>query len=236
MSSIGSRPALPPRRGTRGCGPYTGAHDGRQRGRHHENLVEELIASVETYNPGVDRELIRRAFEFAEARHRGQGATVEEAFIHHPWGCCPYLRGATRRAERSPPPCSTTSSRTRRPSSTRCAPSSTPTSRCSSRASQAGRGSVLEPEQAEAENYRMIVAMAQDVRVISHHRPPPQHADDRGTSESRSRCRRRRRPSRSTRLARLGIHALKWELRDISFQILHPRKYAEIKAMVADRR
>jgi GTP pyrophosphokinase len=35
---------------------------------------------------------------------------------------------------------------------------------------------------------------------------------------------------------RLGIHALKWELEDLSFQILHPRKYAEIKAMVADRR
>jgi GTP pyrophosphokinase len=35
---------------------------------------------------------------------------------------------------------------------------------------------------------------------------------------------------------RLGIHALKWELEDLSFQALHPRKYAEIKAMVADRR
>ena len=35
---------------------------------------------------------------------------------------------------------------------------------------------------------------------------------------------------------RLGIHTLKWELEDLSFQILHPRKYSEIKAMVADRR
>ena len=35
---------------------------------------------------------------------------------------------------------------------------------------------------------------------------------------------------------RLGIHALKWELEDLAFQTLHPRKYAEIKAMVADRR
>jgi GTP pyrophosphokinase len=35
---------------------------------------------------------------------------------------------------------------------------------------------------------------------------------------------------------RLGIHAVKWELEDLSFQILHPRKYSEIKAMVADRR
>src|SRR5262249_49194539 len=35
---------------------------------------------------------------------------------------------------------------------------------------------------------------------------------------------------------RLGIHALKWELEDLAFQTLHPRKYAEIKAMVADQR
>ena len=35
---------------------------------------------------------------------------------------------------------------------------------------------------------------------------------------------------------RLGIHALKWELEDLAFETLHPRKYAEIKAMVTERR
>ena len=35
---------------------------------------------------------------------------------------------------------------------------------------------------------------------------------------------------------RLGIHALKWELEDLSFQTLHPRKYEEIKQMVSERR
>ena len=35
---------------------------------------------------------------------------------------------------------------------------------------------------------------------------------------------------------RLGIHKLKWELEDLAFETLHPRKYAEIKAMVAERR
>ena len=34
--------------------------------RHHEDLVEELIAEVEAYNPDLDRDLVRRAFEFAE--------------------------------------------------------------------------------------------------------------------------------------------------------------------------
>jgi hypothetical protein len=31
--------------------------------RHREDLVEELIAEVEAYNPDVDKELVRRAFE-----------------------------------------------------------------------------------------------------------------------------------------------------------------------------
>src|SRR6266508_4436651 len=35
---------------------------------------------------------------------------------------------------------------------------------------------------------------------------------------------------------RLGIHAMKWELEDLAFETLHPRKYEEIKAMVSERR
>ena len=35
---------------------------------------------------------------------------------------------------------------------------------------------------------------------------------------------------------RLGIHHIKWEPEDLAFQTLHPRKYQEIAAMVAQRR
>jgi GTP diphosphokinase / guanosine-3',5'-bis(diphosphate) 3'-diphosphatase len=35
---------------------------------------------------------------------------------------------------------------------------------------------------------------------------------------------------------RLGIHAIKWELEDLAFQTLHPRKYAEIKGLVSQQR
>jgi GTP pyrophosphokinase len=35
---------------------------------------------------------------------------------------------------------------------------------------------------------------------------------------------------------RLGIHALKWELEDLAFATLHPRKYKEIKELVAQQR
>ncbi len=35
---------------------------------------------------------------------------------------------------------------------------------------------------------------------------------------------------------RLGIHAIKWELEDLAFARLHPRKYDEIKKLVAQQR
>ncbi len=35
---------------------------------------------------------------------------------------------------------------------------------------------------------------------------------------------------------RLGIHAIKWELEDLAFQRLHPRKYDEIKKLVSQQR
>ena len=54
--------------------------------RHHADLVEELIAEVEAYNPEVDKDLLRRAFEVAEQAHEGQTRRSGEEFIHHPLG------------------------------------------------------------------------------------------------------------------------------------------------------
>src|SRR4026208_2536114 len=61
--------------------------------RHHEHLVDELIAEVEGYNPDVDRELLRHAFAVAERAHEGQGRRSGEAFIHPPPGGDAELRG-----------------------------------------------------------------------------------------------------------------------------------------------
>ena len=61
----------------------------------HEDLFEELIAEVSTYNAEVDRGLLARAFEFASRAHEGQERRSGEAFIHHPFGAakiCAELR------------------------------------------------------------------------------------------------------------------------------------------------
>jgi GTP diphosphokinase / guanosine-3',5'-bis(diphosphate) 3'-diphosphatase len=210
-------------------------------GREHENLVEELIASVEVYNPGVDRELIRRAFEFAEARHRGQVRRSGEEFIHHPWGVariCAELH---------------LDEQTIAAALLHDVVEDTDTGLDEVRAefgpdiallvegvTKLTRIQFSSREQAEAENYRkMIVAMAQDVRVILIKLADRLH--NMRTIEYLGKQKQVQKAKETLEVYaplahRLGIHALKWELEDLSFQILHPRKYAEIKAMVADRR
>ena len=53
--------------------------------RHHQDLVDELIAAAEEYNPGVDKDLLARAFRFAATAHDGQTRSSGEPFVHHPW-------------------------------------------------------------------------------------------------------------------------------------------------------
>ena len=95
-------------------------------------------------------------------------------------------------------------------------------------------------EQAEAENYRkLIVAMAEDVRVILIKLADRLH--NLRTIEYMGKQTQVRKARETLEVYaplahRLGIHALKWELEDLAFGTLHPRKYEEIKQMVAERR
>jgi guanosine-3',5'-bis(diphosphate) 3'-pyrophosphohydrolase len=95
-------------------------------------------------------------------------------------------------------------------------------------------------DEAQAENYRkMVVAMAADVRVIlikladrlhnartlAAHKRPKQLEIAKETLEVYAPI-----------AHRLGIHAIKWELEDLAFATLHPRKYQEIKGLVNQQR
>src|SRR6187397_2842129 len=209
--------------------------------RHQNDLVNELIASVEAYNPGVDKELIRRAFDEAERAHRGQVRRSGEPFINQPLGValiCAQLH---------------LDEQTIAAALLHDVIEDTETDLDELRAAfgpdiaqlvegvtKLTRISFQSREQAEAENYRkMIVAMAQDVRVILIKLADRLH--NMRTIEYLGKQKQVQKAKETLEVYaplahRLGIHAVKWELEDLSFQILHPRKYAEIQAMVNQRR
>ena len=57
----------------------------------HQELVDELIETVEGYRPDLDRDLLTRAFSFAAKAHEGQQRRSGEPFIRHPWGAAKIL-------------------------------------------------------------------------------------------------------------------------------------------------
>jgi GTP diphosphokinase / guanosine-3',5'-bis(diphosphate) 3'-diphosphatase len=209
--------------------------------RHHEGLVTELIANVESYNPDLDRGLIRRAFDFAERAHRGQTRRSGEEFIHHPWAVAQicaelHLDEQTIAAALLHDVLEDTETEL---DELRAEFGSEIASLVEG-VTKLTRTTFQSREQAEAENYRkMIVAMAQDVRVILIKLADRLH--NLRTIEYLGKQKQVQKAKEALEVYaplahRLGIHKLKWELEDLSFQILHPRKYAEITAMVADRR
>jgi guanosine-3',5'-bis(diphosphate) 3'-pyrophosphohydrolase len=207
----------------------------------HRDLVEALLADVEIYNPDVDRDLLTRAFLFAAVAHEGQQRRSGEQFIHHPWGVariCAELRldeptiaaallhdvvedtGADIDDIRSE--------------------FGDEVAKLVEGVTKLTRIQFQSREQAEAENYRkMIVAMAEDPRVILIKLADRLH--NMRTIEYLGKQKQVQKARETLEVYaplahRLGIHSVKWELEDLAFQTLHPRKYDEIKAMVNERR
>ena len=209
--------------------------------RHHQDLVDELIAAVEGYFPGLDKQLIARAFQYAAAAHEGQVRRSGEPFVHHPWSTakiCAELHLDDQSIAAAL--LHDVVEDTDRDLDDVRAEFGGEIAQLVEGVTKLTRTSFQSREQAEAENYRkMIVAMAQDVRVILIKLADRLH--NMRTIEYQGKQAQVRKAKETIEVYaplahRLGIHALKWELEDLSFEILHPRKYAEIRAMVADRR
>ncbi len=207
----------------------------------HEHLVEELIADVEAYKPDVDRDLLRRAFAYAERAHEGQRRRSGEAFIRHPWGAAKIL--ATLHLDEQTLAAALLHDVVEDTESDIAdvkAEFGDEIARLVEGVTKLTRIQFASREHAEVENYRkMIVAMAQDPRVILIKLADRLH--NMRTIEYLGRQKQLQKAKETLEVYapiahRLGIHAIKWELEDLSFERLHPRKYAEIEAMVAERR
>src|SRR6201984_1301790 len=212
-----------------------------QTGERHFELLEGLLAELDGYAGELDRELIVRAFTFAAKAHEGQQRRSGEPFIMHPVGVAIICAGlrldeetiaaallhdvvedteidiATIRDEFGPEIAALVDGVTK-----------------------LTRVQFQTREQAEAENYRkMVVAMAEDVRVILIKLADRLH--NMRAIEYLGKQKQIQKAKEALEVYaplahRLGIHKLKWELEALAFQTLHPRKYSEIKTMVAERR
>ena len=208
-------------------------------------LLGDLFAIVEEHADDsavdIDRDMVADAFEFACEHHADQRRKSGEDFIVHPVGVAKICAGMRLDTE------------------TLCAAllhdtvedTSASLEEVSERFGEEIASLVdgvtkltgitfQSRDEAQAENYRkMMVAMASDVRVILIKLADRLH--NMRTLDALAKQKQLDKARETLEIYaplahRLGIHAIKWELEDLAFTTLHPRKYAEIKSLVAQQR
>jgi GTP diphosphokinase / guanosine-3',5'-bis(diphosphate) 3'-diphosphatase len=209
--------------------------------QQHHDLIDELLTAVSKYNPDVDRDLVVRAFRYAAEHHEGQKRRSGEEFVRHPWEVAKicaelHLDEQTVAAALLHDVVEDTGAEL----DDLRAEFGDEIAELVAGVTKLTRIQFQTREQAQAENYRkMIVAMADDPRVI-----PIKLADRLHNMRTIEHLPKQKQIQTSKETLevfaplahRLGIHAIKWELEDLAFETLHPRKYEEIKTLVSERR
>ena len=203
--------------------------------------ISSLIAKVAAYGPDGVEELLAEAYAVAHRAHRGQTRKSGEPFVYHPLATADIL--ADLRLD---------------PTTIAAAllhdvVEDTDVSRDELQEKFGGEVADIVDgvtklkrlpsgnlEEAQAESLRkMIVAMSRDVRVIII-----KLADRLHNMRTLAYLKRETQLKKATETLeiyaplahRLGIYSVKWELEDLAFATLHPRRYEEIKRLVAARR
>lgn len=199
-------------------------------------VIEEHSQRQET-----DRDLIQRAYGFADSKHADQLRQSGEEFISHPLEVaqiCAELRldSETIAAALLHDTVEDTSA-----SIDEIEAEFGPTvAQLVDGVTKLTEITFRSRDERQAENYRkMMVAMASDIRVILI-----KLADRLHNMRTISALPKQKQTEKARETLevfaplahRLGIHAIKWELEDLAFATLHPRKYAEIKQLVAQQR
>ncbi len=208
-------------------------------------LLGDLFAIVEEHADEVaqtvDRDAVVRAFVFACEHHADQRRQSGEDFITHPVGVAKICAGMRLDTE------------------TLCAALLHDTVEDTSASLEEVHTAFGEEvsglvdgvtkltgitfqsrDEAQAENYRkMMIAMATDIRVILIKLADRLH--NMRTLEAMPKQKQIDKAKETLEIYaplahRLGIHAIKWELEDLAFSTLHPRKYTEIKGLVNQQR
>jgi len=205
-----------------------------------EESLEALIRLVKQRNSRIDAREIQRAHAFAEASHRGQKRLSGEDFIEHPIAVATILADlgmdlTTLQAALLHDVVEDTHltledvEREFGPQVTGIVDGLTKLDRIKFRSR----------EQEQAENVRkMIIAMARDIRVLLI-----KLADRLHNMRTLGVFSRQKQQAKATETLeiyaplahRLGVDRIKWELEDLSFHALHPRRFEEIASLVEKR-
>jgi guanosine-3',5'-bis(diphosphate) 3'-pyrophosphohydrolase len=203
--------------------------------------ISSLIEKVSSYGPEGTEELLANAYNAAHAAHRGQTRKSGEPFVYHPLATADVL------AELRLDPTTIAAALlhdvledtgvTKEELSERFGDDVAEIVDGVTKLKRLPSGNL---EEAQAESLRkMIVAMSRDVRVIII-----KLADRLHNMRTLAYLKRETQLRKATETLeiyaplahRLGIYSIKWELEDLSFATLHPRRYEEIKSLVAARR
>ena len=207
----------------------------------YQPLLDGLLAAVESYNPDLDRDLIRRAFTAACLLHARQRRKSGEDYIHHPVGTalnCAELKldSVTIAAALLHDVVEDTGT----PVEWLREQFGDEIAMLVDGVTKLTKMHFTSQEEEQAENYRkMIVAMATDIRVILIKLCDRLHNMHTLCYLSKQKQIQKAKETLEVYAPlahRLGIHNLKWQLEDLAFSALHPRKYQEIQKWVAQRR
>lgn len=203
-----------------------------------DTLIDPLIAEVKSHYPALRPEEIERAYGIARKAHEGQKRKSGEEYITHPVAVSMILAELGLNEE--------TIIASLLHDTVEDTPYSLEQLRLDfgveignlvdgvTKLDKLAYGPI-----AEAETVRkMVVAMSRDIRVLVikladrlHNARTWQFV----SNESATRKARETLDIYAPLAHRLGMNAIKWELEDLSFEVLEPKKFEEISRLVAER-
>ena len=203
--------------------------------------LDELIAQVAERHPEVDGAALRRAYAFAEEQHRTQLRFSGEPFITHPLGCALICAGlgldgtavTAALLHDTVEDTDATIDDIEREFGAEVAALVDGVTKLS-------KIHFDSQEEHQAENYRkLIVSMSSDIRVLIVKLADRLH--NMRTLAYMTKQKQIQKAKETLEVYaplahRLGINSLKWELEDLAFSTLHPKRFGEIQQMVNQRR
>src|SRR5512135_3683185 len=203
--------------------------------------LDDIVERIQSYNPGADVDLLRRAYIFSAKVHQGQTRLSGESYLNHPIEVAAILAGLKLDAATVAAGLlhDTIEDTTARQEEIRTL-FGEEVAMLVDGMTKLSRMELQSREQREADNFRkMIVAMAKDIRVILIKLADRLHNMRTLASlppEKQKRIAQETLDIYAPLANRLGISKIKTELEDLSFMYVEPGAYQDLERKVTQKR